>query len=238
MCNVKLLNYLMIGILLLIVSCVGSKEKKVSNLAPDAHQVTAKEVIQATNYTYVRVSEDTKEYWVAINKSEITTGGTYFWSKGMAMEDFQSKDLNRTFPMLYLVQNFTDKPITGDHQSSASSSWAGKQPAAEQQDISVPPAENGITLEELFAHKDQYAGKSVIVRGKVVKYNPHIMGKNWIHIQDGTRSGNEFDLAVTSQDEAAMGDVVTFKGKITLDKDFGAGYYYKVIMEDASKLEN
>jgi hypothetical protein len=224
------------GILIFQASCHQSGNTRIGNLAPSVHQVIAKEVLQATNYTYIQVKEEDNQYWVAITKSDIKTGGTYYWSQGMPMENFPSKDLNRTFPLLYLVQNFTDKPITQEGQSSSSSSWTGNQPATEQQDISLTPAGNGITLEELFSHKDQYAGKSVIVRGKVVKYNPHIMDKNWIHIQDGTKSGEDFDLALTSSDEVKIGDVVTFEGIITLDKDFGAGYFYKVIMEDAKQV--
>jgi hypothetical protein len=33
-----------------------------------------------------------------------------------------------------------------------------------------------------------------------------------------------------------VGDIVTFSGTIALDKDFGAGYKYEVIMENATIL--
>jgi len=78
--------------------------------------------------------------------------------------------------------------------------------------------------------------KPVLVRGKVVKYNPDIMGKNWIHLRDG--SGSEVngtnDILVTSTNPAKIGDVVTVKGIIHTDKDFGAGYSYKVLIEEAT----
>jgi hypothetical protein len=67
----------------------------------------------------------------------------------------------------------------------------------------------------------------------VVKVNKQVMGKNWIHIQDGTDFNNDFDLTITTQDLAEIGDEVTFKGKISVNKDFGSGYSYEVIMEDA-----
>ncbi len=66
-----------------------------------------------------------------------------------------------------------------------------------------------------------------------MKINKQVMGKNWIHIQDGTDSNGEFDLTITSQDLPEMGDEVTFKGKISVNKDFGSGYRYDIVMEDA-----
>ena len=63
------------------------------------------------------------------------------------------------------------------------------------------------------------------------------MGKNWIHIQDGSGDSNNFDLTITTQDQAKVGDVVTFEGTIGTKKDFGYGYLYEVIMEDAKLLK-
>jgi hypothetical protein len=75
----------------------------------------------------------------------------------------------------------------------------------------------------------------VAVRGKVVKYNPGIMGKNWIHLRDGSGSNEkkDNDLTVTTSDSAAVGGVVLVKGRVHLDRDFGSGYVYSVIIEDA-----
>ncbi len=98
-------------------------------------------------------------------------------------------------------------------------------------------AEGTITLAELFANKTNYANKKVVIRGEVKKYNSKIMGKNWIHIQDGTEYMGENDLTITSQMEVKTGDVVTMEGKITLDKDFGSGYFYKIIMEEGKIME-
>jgi hypothetical protein len=70
----------------------------------------------------------------------------------------------------------------------------------------------------------------------VVKYNPGIMGKNWIHLRDGTGSAadNTNDILVTSANEARIGEVYTVKGIVRVDKDFGSGYSYKVLIEEAS----
>ncbi|MCF6352598.1 MAG: hypothetical protein L3J06_06275 [Cyclobacteriaceae bacterium] len=94
-----------------------------------------------------------------------------------------------------------------------------------------------ITIAELFANKNNYANKTVKIKGEVKKYNSKIMSKNWIHLQDGTEHSGENDLTITSQMEVKTGDIVTFEGKIILDKDFGSGYFYKIIMEDGKVVE-
>ena len=71
------------------------------------------------------------------------------------------------------------------------------------------------------------------MRGKVVKFTPEIMGKNWIHLQDGTGAAGTSDLTVTTSASAKTGDTVTVKGILVVDKDFGYGYAYDVIIEDA-----
>ncbi len=101
----------------------------------------------------------------------------------------------------------------------------------------IDPVEGGITIAELFANKDKYANKTVKIRGEVKKYNSKIMGKNWIHIQDGTSYSGENDLTVTTTMETKVGTIITIEGKIILDKDFGSGYMYKIIMEEGKVIE-
>ena len=88
-----------------------------------------------------------------------------------------------------------------------------------------------------MANKSEYAGKEVKLKGTVVKYNAGIMGKNWIHIQDGTANGTENDLTVTTEMSAKVGDIIIIEGVITLDKDFGAGYFYKIIVEEGKIMK-
>jgi len=97
---------------------------------------------------------------------------------------------------------------------------------------SVQPCEGCIKLSDLFSGKKSFEGKEIKVTGKVVKFNSGIMGKNWVHVQDGSESEGEFDLTVTTLAEVTVGEVVTFSGKIALDKDFGYGYKYSILMED------
>ncbi|OGR07282.1 MAG: hypothetical protein A2511_08720 [Deltaproteobacteria bacterium RIFOXYD12_FULL_50_9] len=96
--------------------------------------------------------------------------------------------------------------------------------------------ENAFTVAELFAKAGSLNGKKIMVKGKVVKVSPNIMGKNWIHVQDG--SGNQadktHDLVITSSEIPDKGEVVTVKGVLTANKDFGSGYKYAALVEDAN----
>ncbi|VVC83180.1 nucleotide-binding protein [Sideroxydans sp. CL21] len=102
----------------------------------------------------------------------------------------------------------------------------------------IPKAKgaNAKTVAEIIKNRVALKGKTVVVRGKVVKYNAGIMGKNWIHLRDGSGSAadDSNDILVTSTNETKLNDVVTVKGVVHNDEDFGAGYAYKVLIEDAS----
>lgn len=208
-----------------------NKSSKDENLAPNVHKVTAEEVLQTSGYTYILVSEDGTESWIAISRAEVEKGKTYYYMSGMEMKDFVSKELKRTFPSIYFIDKFSDKPIVAT--VALADSAKGKQAPVAKEGIKVEPAKGGITIAELYANADKYAGKTVKIRGEVVKFSQAIMQRNWVHIQDGTRSGNSFDLAVTTNEMTKVGDVVVFEGTVALKKDFGAGYFYDVIVENA-----
>lgn len=106
-----------------------------------------------------------------------------------------------------------------------------------KEDIKLDPAQGGITIAGLFENKNNYSGKVVKIRGKITKVNPAIMGKNWIHLQDGTEFNGQFDLTITSDLELQPGSIITIEGKIVLDKDFGYGYSYAVLMEEGKLVE-
>ncbi len=230
---------LLVGFSLLIASCqTGSNPKLVENQGSDksnevmAHIVEAEEVIQTSNYTYMKVNEGDINYWVAVTKMDAEEGQIYYFLEAMQMRDFESKELERTFDSIYFVQQISDKPIAAPVKVPAQD-IRGERPKLEQKDISVEKVEGGISIAELYTNKDSYADMTVKIRGEVVKVNPDIMGINWVHIQDGTKDGDNFDLTVTTHDKLEIGDVVTFEGRISVNKDFGAGYKYDVIMEEA-----
>jgi hypothetical protein len=156
------------------------------------------------------------------------------------MYNFESKELHRTFDTVLFLGGVSKEPITDESVKKAKTApeekpYVRKASKEIRKDIKVTPVGGSITIAELMAGKDKYQGKTVLVRGQVTKYNPSIMDKNWIHLQDGTEQGGKFDLVVTSPDEVKVGDVVTLEGKISINKDFGYGYAFDVMMEYAKK---
>ena len=97
----------------------------------------------------------------------------------------------------------------------------------------IDRVEDGKTVAEIFAGKEDLAGKEVLVRGRVIKFTSKIMGKNWLHLQDGSGSEGTNDLTVTTNTIVKVGDLVLVNGVVSVDRDFGFGYSYDVILEDA-----
>ena len=107
------------------------------------------------------------------------------------------------------------------------------RPAVDRIDARVTPCADCITIGNLVANKKDFDGKVISVRGVAARVNDEIMGRNWVHIQDGTEANGVFNLTVTTNQHVESGSVVTLKGTIAIDKDFGFGYFYDIIMEDA-----
>lgn len=105
--------------------------------------------------------------------------------------------------------------------------------SSDKKDVDIEYEEGLLTIAEVFSDRKNLAGKRISVKGEVVKYNPAIMGKNWVHIQDGTDYSGEFDLTITTSDEVVVGDQVVFSGILAIDRDFGYGYKYSTIVESA-----
>jgi len=106
----------------------------------------------------------------------------------------------------------------------------------EKMNVKVEPCEGCITISNLIANKQSFSGKVIKVKGRVTKFNPEIMGKNWVHVQDGSEFNGGFDLTITTNDRVSVGDTLTFEGKIALDKDFGYGYFYSILMEEGKTV--
>jgi hypothetical protein len=215
-------------VLFVFISCEKEEPKVISEQLPAGmHSVKAVETMDASNYTYINVDENGRKYWIAVPQMEIKAGETYFFSKSMEMKNFKSESLNRTFESILFVEDIRGEvtnPMGMQHPV----------PVTERvEKINVEKAKGGKSVGEIFAEMNKLNGKNVKVRGKVMKYNEGIMGINWIHIQDGTAFQNEFDLLVTSDTEVQLGQVITAEGKIVTNKDFGSGYAYKVLIENA-----
>lgn len=217
----------------LVISCnqSGTKTSRINPNQP--HEITASEVIQSPSYTYVLATKDKISFWTATAKTDVREGETYFFTNALEMQDFTSEELGRTFEWIYFVNKLHpgELPMPGDAEIESGQEWKSMP---DKIDVKVDKPEGGVSVAELHENRNDYEGKKVLVRGQVVRYSPGIMGRNWIHLQDGTGEEGSHDLTITTRDEISVGEIGTFEGVISLDKDFGAGYFYDLIMEDAT----
>ena len=198
--------------------------------------VTAKVKVveQVANYTYLQVKEKGPAYWVALPTTEIVAGSIISYQGGMLMEDFYSKELDRTFEKVLFLDGLEGGSSSAMDLMSGSSQ--GSSLNVEKLETSVEPVEGNVSIGELFADPGKFEGKTISVKGEVAKYNPAIMERNWIHIQDGTEFEGKFDLTVTSSEAFEVGQVVNLQGVLALNRDFGYGYSYEVILENATEV--
>lgn len=192
------------------------------------------ETMEASGYTYVLVDKGTEKVWVAGPRTAVKVGDEVYVPEGSTMANFESKSLKRTFEQII----FSSAIMVG----GADNAGAPVQPPADHTKAATPAtvdlkgitkATGGKSVAEIFAERKTLDGKKVLVRGKVVKYMSGIMGKNWLHVKDGTGTSGSDDLVVTTTVAAKIGDKVLVNGKVASDKDFGSGYRYDVIVEDA-----
>nr|WP_315145666.1 hypothetical protein [uncultured Flavobacterium sp.] len=223
--------------LLVLVQCKPNTEKKEPIKAEEAifentnsHQITIKEVLQANAYTYLLVTEAEKDYWIAIPKTEVTVGKTYTYEGGVEMKAFESKDLNRTFDSVLFVEGILDP---NPPAAAKTTSTAPKVVSSKELSKGITLAKGGISVFDLYSTRDKLAGKTVILTGKVIKFMPEIMKKNWVHLQDGSNFNGFNDITITTLEKVKIDDIVTLKGKVVLNKDLGSGYKYEILIEDA-----
>lgn len=186
------------------------------------------EVKDAGSYTYLRLKTSEGETWAAVSQSVVKQGAQVTIENAMTMTNFESKSLKKTFKTI----------VFGNLAGAANKVAPHSVMTSDLGDIHVAKATgaNARTVAEINSKVAELKDKPVLVHGKVVKFNPGIMGKNWVHLRDGsgTEADNSNDILVTTQSRAKVGDVVTVKGTVRADKDFGSGYAYKVLIEEAT----
>ena len=224
---------------------------------PDMWRGTVVETMNSGGYTYVYLDTGKEKIWAAGPEAEVAVGQEIVTDKGMAMPQFHAKSLDRTFEVIYFVGSIRDaeaaeaagETVAHDHPQAAvpaspqgagggsmgGMGSGGAHNIVEKAQVKdVAKVAGGFTIEEIFTQSASLGGQNVKVRGQVVKFTANIMGTNWVHIQDGTGSGATADLTVTTSATVAAGDLVVVEGPLTINKDFGAGYKYAAIIENAS----
>ena len=199
------------------------------------HTGSVMETMSAGGYTYAKVMQNEKEFWIAGPTEKVEIGDIISFDEQMKMANFTSKSLNRTFASLMFVGR-----ITQGSSNAMSAEPAFSHPKAPKPKNSAPvdkmsKAVGGYTVAELFSRKDELSNKIIKVHGQVVKISKQIMKKDWVHLQDGTGSAGTNDIIfLTKTSTVKVGDTVLASGKLIVDRDFGAGYKYEVIVENSS----
>jgi hypothetical protein len=210
------------------------------------------ETMNAGGYTYVKVATAQGEVWSAAPECEVEAGQVVSITTAMPMDNFRSDTLDRTFDRVYFVSGFgqskpggtpggmaggtppPDMPPHGEDPAKWAHDKANVPPPADVDLAGIEKVAGGYTVAEVYQIRNTLEGREVQVRGKVVKFLPNIMGKNWIHLRDGSGTEGTNDLTITTSATAAVGDLVVVKGPLSVNKDFGAGYKYEAIVEGAT----
>ena len=194
------------------------------------------ETMDSGGFTYMRLKSKDGELWTAVRATPVKVGSQVTVENGMTMKNFESKTLKRTFATIVLG-DLAGAPKSPHGGATMAPAHAAAAKAPETPDVKVDKAKgaNARTVAEVNTRSSDLKDKPVVVRGKVVKYNGGIMGKNWIHLRDGSGAAGDGsnDLLVTSAEQAKVGDIVHAEGFVRTDKNFGSGYAYKVLIEDA-----
>lgn len=228
----------MIFCFVLFISC-NQKKKDYSPVVDTVAQneVVINEVQQTGAYTYLLVQNSDKEFWMAVSKMDVKVGEKVYFIDAMEMQNFESKELGKVFESIVFVDKVSKTPIDA---SSAKEAYIAKKKEANKallDSIQLDPVEGGQQIGELYEKSGEYNAKKVKVRGQVVKINADIMDRNWVHLVDGTEGLGKSDMTFTTQELVKVGDTVILEGTLALDREFGAGYTYPVIVEKAVLIQ-
>ncbi len=192
-------------------------------------------------YVYAEIEINGETIWCAAPAVELSPGDKVVTSAGLPMKDFYSKTLDRTFDMVYFVGALKKEgaeaaqplstTLPADHPP-IHQALSKQQPVEFNYDTLERP-DGGKTVAEIHAEQKNLAGKVVVVRGIAVKVANGIMGKNWVHLRDGTGDRGSDDLTITTKAKVKVGETVTLRGAVATNRDFGFGYKYDVLLEDA-----
>jgi hypothetical protein len=222
-------NYLRISFIFLVLAFAAP------SYAEQAAALTGKviETMDSGGYTYVQIENSGQKTWVAVPKTKVKKGQYISFGPGAEMRNFESKTLKRTFDTIIFSNGVVGQQDKGAAEMKSPGSKGSAVKSAEKIRVDKATGPDAYTVGEIFRNGKKLDGKKIVVRGKVVKVSAAIMKKNWIHLQDGTGDAADYDLVLTSDDLPKVGDVVTASGTLYTNKDFGGGYKYKVIIEQA-----
>ena len=194
------------------------------------------ETLNSGGYVYIRLEDGV---WIAANNFAVTKGDEIQYSGAMEMNDFHSKSLDKSFESILFV---SDASLKGDGAAAKTpvalpgNGNKAKKPGVAQAPVpgEIKPLTDGKTIADIIVESEQLKEQMVSLNAKVIKINEAIMGRNWITLQDGTGTKPDNKLVATSQSVVSPGDIVIVKGTVKTDVDLGHGYFYKVMLEEAT----
>jgi len=208
------------------------------------------EVLNVDSYTYMRLKTSSGEAWAAVTTATVAKGAKVTIANATPMDNFESKALKRRFDRVYFGQIAGPAPkmaaggpppamqggMSAGMPGAMHMPGGGAAPAIATTPVPKASGADARTVAEVVQGKAKLKDKAVLIRARVVKVNNGIMGKNWLHLQDGSGKAQDGsnDLIVTTKDTAAVGDIVTARGTVRTDVTVGPGYAYAVLVEDAS----
>jgi len=203
-------------------------DKQNPNSNEQVHTVLVKEILPSTKYLYLFVEEGDEQFWIATISQDVKVDNTYYYKGGLLKTNFQSKEHDRLFERIYLVSNLVEL----NHGNTSSGGQANKiEKNTSPINIKKTISEKGsIKIAAIVDSPKKYEGKTVQISGVCTKTNAGIMDRNWIHVKDGSK--DEYDLVITSDTFVPEGSTITMKATVTLNKDFGAGYKYDLLLEN------
>jgi hypothetical protein len=200
------------------------------------HNADVIETMNSGGYTYAKVNEAGNIYWIAGPQTDVVVvGSPISFIEQMVMTDFNSKSLNRKFDKIVFVSTIvsSNKPT----QNSAHKNFKHEKEVvveAVSKPVNISKNADGYNVEELYAKKVDLNSKSIKLNATVVKVSKNIMGKDWIHLQDGSGVAGTNDIIATSKNSTVkVGDIITASGIIKTDVDLGYGYKFSVMIEEA-----
>lgn len=204
----------------------------------DLHTILVNEILETSKYLYMNVTENEEQFWIATRLMDVTIGETYYYKGGLLKTNYESKDFNRVFEKIYLISGSL---VAANHSSSANTTDSSNKLVTKQKSkkVTIAPVkslatkievEGSMKISELVKNAKKLEGKTVQISGVCVKSNANIMNRNWIHLKDG--SNDDFDLVITSDTFIPEQAIITLKATVSLNKDFGAGYKYDLILEN------
>jgi hypothetical protein len=228
-----------------VASAMPEMKPQAETTAPAAAPIAGKilEFMNSSGYTYLLLQDaDGFKDWVAIPELYVTVGDEVELQPGVQMGEFKSKPLNRTFDRIIFsggpTEKYNEQRKASAHKGADMSAPApGKKKnegkIVEGLKVKKATGDNAYTIAEIIGKREELQDKTISVSGQVVKVTTGVMDRNWVHIKDGSGE-NGTKLVVTTKDSTDIGEVVTFTGVFHNNVDFGGGYQYAVILENAS----